>query len=152
LILESNRSVGLIELVAFSIGKVLTPMLITLIMGGDPHFGTIIAADSTLAFGLGGSLLSEVYAVKSQFLYWVYPFLIIAYSCMINSILRRRNFFGILIFVFFLAGSHRMFRSGLIYVSLEPLYYYIYAASWYWLLKLQFQKRRIQLTSATHYI
>ncbi len=141
-ILESSRSVDVPSLLVYSVGAVFTPMLMRAVMGGNPNFSWILCEDAgKLWFGLGGSLLCEVYSTKSQWIRIVYPFLLIGYTILINKLLRLRNFFGILIFLFFLAGTHALFRTGVIYFSCQPLYYGIYAASWYWVSRVLCDRR-----------
>lgn len=131
LVFESNSFIETWRMVLYSITKMFSTMLAQMFFG-DAFFGKIVTQENPLHFGLGGSLLTEVFSTNSLLLRYLYPFLIILYSLIINKLLRKRTFAGLLFFVFFVSGSHRMFRSGLITFSFEPIYYIIFAASWYW--------------------
>lgn len=144
LILESDMSTNLYELVTYSIGKVLSPQAMSTLFGGIPNFRFIIEAESQLTFGVGGSILSEVFSVKNNVLLAVYPFIAILYLEMINILRSRAGFFGILIFVFYLTSTHTIFRTGIIFASMEPVYYSIYAAAWYWAIRFMFVGRTRQ--------
>ncbi len=138
LIIESQMSIRFLDLLLYSLGKIFTPQAMTALFGGIPHFRDIVTAESQLHFGLGGSMLSEVFGFKSRILYVVYPFITIAYLESINAIRRRGGFFGIFVFIFYLISTHVLFRSGLVFASMVPIYYAMYAAIWYWVIRIVF--------------
>lgn len=141
LLIESQRSVSLLDLVLYSLGKIFTPQLMMALFGGVVSFRDIVTAESQAAFGLGGSLLSEVFSTKNYYLYVLYPFIAIAYLESVNLLRARAGYFGILVFVFYLISTHWIFRGGVIFVSMDPLYYALYAAGWYWILRMAFADR-----------
>jgi len=145
-ILQSKHSVDVPSLLVYSAGTLATPMVMSAAMGGNPNFSWILTEEAgKLWFGLGGSLLCEVYSTKSRSIEMAYPFIVIAYTIMINRFLRLRNFFGTTVFLFFLAGTHALFRTGVVYFAFQPLYYAIYAASWYWLAYLVYQRKTLEI-------
>jgi hypothetical protein len=141
LIIESKMSTDLFNLLIYSFGKALSPQVMNNLFGGVPNFREIIDAESQLHFGLGGSLLSEVFSIKNYLLYIIYPFIVIIYLEIINVFRCRFGFIGILIFIFYLSSTHSVFRSGIIFTSTEPIYYAMYATSWYWIIRMSFPNR-----------
>ncbi len=136
--IESQLSINIIEHSVYSIGKIITPQVMTALFGGVPNSAKIIEAESPLLIGLGGSLLNEVFSAKTSFLYIIYPFIAILYLELINYIRMRTRYFGVLVFIFYLTSTHSFMRGGIIFVSMEPIYYALYAASWYWITKMIF--------------
>ncbi|MES9902113.1 MAG: hypothetical protein ABW168_05450 [Sedimenticola sp.] len=136
LVIESSSSINAFHTILFAIGKVFSPQLVNLLAGKVPHVGSILASDSPLHFGLGGSLLSEAFSFKSTLMLIIYPIITAIYLTIINYFVRRFGFFGLIIFAFYLLSIKTIFRTGLIFTSMEPFYYFIYAMAWYWLLSL----------------
>jgi len=141
IMIESKLSTNIFEYSLYSLGKIFTPKVMDVLFESTPHFANIINAESTLLTGLGGSLLSEVFSAKSLILYILYPFVAISYLEIINFIKYYAGYFGILVFVFYLFSTHAIFRNGIIFTSVEPIYYTVYAASWYWFAKIFFADR-----------
>ena len=148
LILESDRAVSVMQYVGYSLGKVFTPQLWAGLFGDIHHFREIIVEESPLSFGLGGSLLSEVYSFKNNIVLMVYPFLVIAYLEVVNYLRRWAGVFGVMVFVFYLASTITIFRSGVIFSSMEPVYYTIYAFSWYWVVSFIARERKLFFLSS----
>ncbi|MCF6324135.1 MAG: hypothetical protein L3J89_07420 [Gammaproteobacteria bacterium] len=147
LILESNKSVDMLAYVIYSIGKVFTPQAMTILFNGTPHFSKIITEEASfLHFGLGGSLLSEVFSFKNNIALILYPFLIIVYLEFINLLRRKGGMFGLLVFVYFLMSTISMFRAGVLFAGVDPFYYAIYACIWYWVLVSSFNSRKLSKT------
>ncbi|MFG6665057.1 hypothetical protein ACGYKB_17480 [Sulfitobacter sp. 916] len=146
-ILFSKEYIPFFDAVVYSFGKVLTPQLMTFIFDGTPHFRYIIDRNSPLSFGLGGSLISEPFSYGSQVVSILYPFFIILYLEGLNRIRRNGGFFGLMIFAFFLTNLVNTFRGGLIFNSMDPLYYALYPNIWYWAARAWTSKRVIVATS-----
>lgn len=136
LIIESDRSTDMFSYVAYSIGKVFTPLVMSMFFDVVPDFKPIIAHETNVETGLGGSLLTEVYSFKSTALLIAYPFLAIVYLELLNHLRRVAGFFGILVFLFYIMSTHSIFRAGFISTGFEPIYYAIYAVSWYWFIAI----------------
>ena len=135
IIIQSHNSINVIALIIYSFGKLFTPQVMNVFFANIPHFGQIVSAESPLITGLGGSILSEVYSLKNTLALLIYPFIAILYLETINIIKRRCGFIGILIFLFYLTSTQPIFRKGLIFTMIEPIYYSIYAAAWYWIIR-----------------
>jgi hypothetical protein len=152
-ILQSRESVDVPALVAYSLGTVFTPMAANALLGGNPNFSWILREEAgRLWFGLGGSLLCEVYSTKNRAIEIVYPFLLMGYTIIINKLLAHRSFFAVLVFLFFLAGTHSLFRTGIVYSSCRSLYYGIYAAGWYWLSYMLYKQKGLLYKSRAGHI
>ena len=141
LIYESTQSINPIQSIVFSISKIFTPTLMNLLVGGIPHIGTILAVETPLSFGFGGSLLAEVFGYKNSFMFIIYPFITIGYLLFINYLKNKAGFFGILTYGFYLASTLTIFRSGIIFASMEPMYYTLYSALWYWCISIAFKNK-----------
>jgi hypothetical protein len=105
------------------------------LFGGAYNFREIINIESMLHFGLGGSLLSEVFSFKNNYIYFLYPFITIGCLEFYNFLYARFNFFGMLIFLNFIYLTHSVFRSGIIFSMTDPVYYAMYGGLWYWVSK-----------------
>jgi hypothetical protein len=112
-----------------------------ILFDGVPHFKQIINEESHLHFGLGGSLLSESFSFNNNAALIAYPFLAIAYLEFVNYLRRCAGFFGVIVFVFYMVSTHSIFRGGLFFVAIDPIYYAIYAVFWYWFYSITLRKR-----------
>jgi len=140
-IIESMMSINFVESLFCSLEKVFPFLPMAALSGGPVHFRKIINVEWLLYSGIGGSLLSEVFSFKSYFLYILYPFITIFILESINKIRCSMGFLGLLIFIFYLTKTHSIFRSGIIFSSMIPIYNALYAAIWYWLIMMGFSKR-----------
>lgn len=137
-VLASEREVPFFEQLVLSVLKIFSPSLINLIYGSVPHFTDILDIESPVSFGLGGSLLAEPFGYKNRFLLILYPFICFSYFKMINIFKSRFGFFGLLVFVIAIASMQSVFRNGVIYLSYQPFYFALFAASWFWVIRLIF--------------
>lgn len=140
-IIESIMSINFFESLFYSLERVFPFQPMAALFGGAAHFREIINVEWQLYSGIGGSLLSEIFSFKSYFLYIIYPFITIFILESINKIRYSMGFLGQLIFIFYLINTHSIFRSGIIFSSMIPIYYALYATIWYWLTMMGFINR-----------
>jgi hypothetical protein len=136
LIIDSDRSTDVFSYINYSIGKVLSPQIMSILYDEIPDYKSIIAYESNVETGMGGSLFTEVFSFKNTAWLIAYPFLAIIYLEFLNYLRRVAGFFGILVLLFYVMSTHSIFRAGFIFVGSEPIYYAIYAVSWYWFIAI----------------
>lgn len=138
LMIESEKSVNFFKFLYYCIEKIFPIQPMSNSLGKDINFKYILKAEWFLYSGIGGSLLSEIFSIKSRFLYFIYPFICLLYLEFVNKVRDKMGFLGSLVFAYYLIKTHSIFRSGLMDMSMIPIYNALYAAGWYWSLYLYF--------------
>ncbi|MBH0015102.1 O-antigen polymerase [Pseudoalteromonas sp. NGC95] len=99
-------------------------------------FRDILDAESQFEFGLGGSMLSEIYALDSTLIYYLFPFIVCAFFWGIHKVSEKLNFLGIILNLYLITQIYSMYRIGFFVSVPNIIYYIIYSFSWYWILSI----------------
>jgi hypothetical protein len=141
-IMDSALHVDISSFLINTLGHVLTVGLFDTLIGDNvKNFVEILNHENTLSFGLGGALLSEVYAFKSNTILLVYPWIVCLSLDGIRKVNQKLGFAGVIAQLFVLVSMYTMFRGGFIFRLSSVYHYFLFAFFWYILLSLFYQAR-----------
>lgn len=117
--------------------KILLPdILVDSLYPGNKNFGLILSENSTLNYGLGGSILAEPLSLNSNFWAFLYPFLLFFYGMVIVYIHRSLPLtLSIIVYTVAYLTLHTLFRGGVFYSINVTIYYLVIAFAFFQLLK-----------------
>ncbi|MDB2389805.1 hypothetical protein N9X12_01080 [Alphaproteobacteria bacterium] len=126
IILDSNETIKIFP----KLLRIIIPeFIIDNLVSTKYDFKLILAENSPLQYGLGGSILSEPLSSGSTLFKYIYPFILVGYSLLMIFIFKYLpNYFGCSSYMLAYLTTHTLFRGGVIN-AIDLYVYYIFIIS-----------------------
>ena len=130
LIIESDAVNDWQSMFVFSSFKIFPGGTYEALFGPYKHYHHVIVDGNPFLWGLAGSVVSEALSFKSYLAIMVVPLIMVAYGCLINSLLRINLVFTKILFLLSILYIHPIVRFTFFEHILYPFYLVLFFGFW----------------------